>query len=262
MAEYGLAPINSDPSLTVGATPRAVGISRWMAPEIIDPSRDANGIVVVESKPGDVFAFAMLAVEAFTGKTPFEELRNEAVVPWILEGGRPKIPKNPRAVGLTDEVWELLESCWQQNPKKRPTIEGVARRWKKFVGHNNDGDDMVTECVHIALGLLTSSLVPFSIFYARLRKPSTTERPPGIRRLWARTGIARPPKKPKAPPFRSATVRLRTVSQTISIRTEVVRRGTMSEPIKPRTGHRAPPSEPYFPRRYLFQVLIYGWHST
>ena len=88
---------------------------------------------VTETKPGDVFSFAMLAVEVFTGKIPFEEQRNEMVALRISEGGRPEMPKDALEVGLTDEVWKLLESCWQRDPKKRPTMGEVVRRWEKFV---------------------------------------------------------------------------------------------------------------------------------
>ena len=154
LTEYGLASINSIPSFTVSATPEVVGTSRWLAPEIIDPFRDVNGMLVVESKPADVFAFAMLTVEVFTGKIPFEELKNEAVVPWVLGGGRPEKPESARVVGLTDEMWELLGGCWQQDPKKRPTMEEAVGRWRRFVEHNGDG--VVTECVQIAN---TSNLV-------------------------------------------------------------------------------------------------------
>ena len=142
MTEYGLAPINSDPKFNVEATPGAVGTSRWLAPEMINPSRDANGMLVVESKPADIFAFAMVVVEVFTGKIPFGEEKNEAVVLRISQGGRPEMPENARAVGLTRDIWKLLESCWQQDTRKRPTIEEVMRKWQKFVD-----DDAVAGCV-------------------------------------------------------------------------------------------------------------------
>jgi serine/threonine protein kinase len=173
LTEYGLATIDSDPSFTVAATPGAVGTSRWLAPEIINPSRKGDSMPVKESKPADVFAFAMFAVEVFTGRIPFEEQKNEAVVLRISRGGRPEvsgngqdvgqkntavalrisrgdrpeIPGNAQEVGLTTDVWKLLEGCWQQNPKKRPTMEEVVRRWERFVDHNDDGNKVFTECV-------------------------------------------------------------------------------------------------------------------
>ena len=158
MTEYGLAPINSHPSFTVVATPAAAGTSRRLAPEIMTPTRKGNGVPVVESKAADVFAFGMLAVEVFSGKIPFEEQKNEAVVLRISRGGRPKMPDNAQAVGLTDEMWKLLESCWHQNPKRRPTMEEIVRRWQRF----DDDSDVATECVQITPVIPSSSSVPFS----------------------------------------------------------------------------------------------------
>ena len=104
-----------------------------MAPEIISPSRKRNVMPVLESKPADVFAFAMLAVEVFTGEIPFAGKENEEVVLEILSGGRPEMPRNGREVGLTVEMWKFLETCWKQNPKKRPTMNVVVREWERFV---------------------------------------------------------------------------------------------------------------------------------
>ena len=109
---------------------------------------------MVESKAADVFSFGMFAVEVFTGKIPFEEQKNEAVVLRISRGGRPEMPENAQVVGLTGEMWKLLEGCWQHNPKKRPTMEEVVRRWQKFVEN--------IRCVQITLIIRISSSVPLS----------------------------------------------------------------------------------------------------
>jgi hypothetical protein len=78
----------------------------------------------------------MFAVEIFTGKIPFGGQRNEAVVVRISRGGRPEMPGNAQEVGLTGEMWKLLESCWQQNPEKRPTMEEVVRIWEELLEYN------------------------------------------------------------------------------------------------------------------------------
>jgi len=114
---------------------------------------------VMESKPADVFAFGMFAIEVFTGKIPFEEQKNEAVVLQISRGGRPVMPRNAQAMGLTTEMWKLLESCWQHNPKKRPTMNEIVRRWKTFVEHDDD-NGVITECVIITSVILASSSQP------------------------------------------------------------------------------------------------------
>jgi serine/threonine protein kinase len=115
---------------------------------------------VTETKAADVFAFGMFAVEVFTGKIPFEEQKNETVVLRISQGGRPTMPEDAQAVGLTTEIWSVLESCWNQNPKKRPTMQEVVRRWQRFVG-NEDDLNIFPECVQTAL-VAPSSSVTFS----------------------------------------------------------------------------------------------------
>ncbi|KAF9647758.1 kinase-like protein [Thelephora ganbajun] len=190
LTEYGLAPINSDPRFTVAATSGVVGTSRWLAPEIIIPSRRGNSMSVMESKAVDVFAFGMTAVEVFTGKIPFEEQRDEVVGLHISRGGRPDMPANAQTIGLTGEMWKFLENCWHQNPKKRPTVKEVVRRWQKFVENINDDD--VT---------------------------------PGIREQ--EEGTCRPRVKTKAlqPRTKAEAARLRTMSEAVQPRTnsEVVR---------------------------------------
>ena len=140
LTEYGLAPIYSDPSFAVAAAPGSVGTSRWLAPEIITPARKRGTTPVIESKAADVFAFGMLAVEVFTGKIPFEGQGNEAAVLRILKGGRPEIPGYAEEIGLTVEMRNLIGGCWRQNPKKRPTMEQVVRKWQKCV----EGDGFLT----------------------------------------------------------------------------------------------------------------------
>ena len=158
MTEYGLALINSDPGFTAAATPGYIGGSRWVAPEITIPPRGGTSIPAMESKAADVFAFAMLAVEVFTGKIPFGEQKNEAVVMLISRGGRPEMPEDAREVGLTNDMWALLENCWQEDPYRRPSIEEVVRRWREFV-EDGGGDDAV-ECVQVTLATLTASSAP------------------------------------------------------------------------------------------------------
>jgi hypothetical protein len=131
-----------------------------MAPEIITPPRRGNDKPAMESKAGDVFAFGMFAVEVFTGRIPFQEQMNEEAMLRISQGGRPQMPENAHEVGLTNDMWVLLESCWQQNPRKRPSMGEVVGRWRVFV-ESSDGDS-TTECVQIIPMIPTASLAPSS----------------------------------------------------------------------------------------------------
>ena len=104
---------------------------RWLAPEIIDPPSRAKPVTA--SKPADVFAFAMLAVEVFTGKVPFSNMKNVSVVIGIVGGKRPAKPQAAEQLGLTAEMWRCVEKCWSPSPNKRPTIDEVVGAWETFV---------------------------------------------------------------------------------------------------------------------------------
>ena len=128
VCDYGLFSAIPDPNLT--ETPETVGASRWLAPELIYPPT----MPVRVSKSTDVFAFAMLAVEVFSGDIPFGNIRNEAATAQIVRGGRPAKPQAAEQLGLTTEMWKFIEKCWSANPTERPTMDEVVRTWEGFVG--------------------------------------------------------------------------------------------------------------------------------
>jgi len=72
-----------------------------------------------------------------TGAPPFANRQKpEVAFGVVLEGKRPARPNNSESLGITNEVWELLELCWAKDVSLRPAInlvvrclEGVAKRW-------------------------------------------------------------------------------------------------------------------------------------
>jgi small GTP-binding protein len=75
--------------------------------------------------PDDVYAFGVLAYSVVTGLTPFENagFPMEAIGFRVAAGVRPKIPD-----GLGAKWTRLIENCWDQNPRLRPTFEEIARQ--------------------------------------------------------------------------------------------------------------------------------------
>ena len=129
LSDYGLTSILSNPCFLVEATPGVVGISKWLAPEIIDPPRKSR-YESIATKQADIFTFAMLVIEVYTGELPFGDIRNETAVLMIVGGKRPKKPHERR--GLTPEIWKFLQMCWHQNPTKRPDVSAVVSAWRGF----------------------------------------------------------------------------------------------------------------------------------
>jgi len=46
----------------------------------------------------------------------------------VLEGETPLKPVNALEIGLSDEVWKLLEDCWQTERTLRPSVKNVLGR--------------------------------------------------------------------------------------------------------------------------------------
>ena len=121
---------------------------RWLAPEIIKLPPNATGM---ESKPADIFAFAMLVIEVFTGKLPFEGQSSSGAANRIFRGDRPPFPQNAENVGFTVQMWELLQGCWDSNPAERPTIGGVVTTWESLLRNDEHEQTASNDQNHGAL---------------------------------------------------------------------------------------------------------------
>ncbi|TDL20602.1 kinase-like protein [Rickenella mellea] len=112
-------------------TANVAGSCRWMAPEVMKPSDTPaveNESGLYTSTKSDVYSFGMTVLEMFTAEKPFAHLHNDAAVILATIGGRrPNRPTAEKAPQLTDEIWEVIESCWAQDPDQRPTMDMVGK---------------------------------------------------------------------------------------------------------------------------------------
>lgn len=90
----------------------------WMAPEFL-----IDGIFTNKS---DIYSLAILFWEIFARDTvPYKNLNEVNFLigePEILKK-RPLMPKN-----INIEIKELIESCWDVNPEKRPNIKEIVNK--------------------------------------------------------------------------------------------------------------------------------------
>lgn len=97
-----------------------------MAPQLLLPKK-FNNTSAQPTKPADIYAFGMVIFEVLTGFQPFYD-RNWQIFEMalhVLEGARPTKPDNLEQIGFGGGTWELVEECWIEDPKGRPTIEQV-----------------------------------------------------------------------------------------------------------------------------------------
>jgi len=82
---------------------------RWTAPEVL---RQAP-----YTSKSDIWSFGVVLWEIFElGKRPFGEMSNAEVLDIVCKNGE-RLPKPERC---SPELFELMKSCWEYKPEKRP----------------------------------------------------------------------------------------------------------------------------------------------
>lgn len=94
----------------------------------------------------------------FSGIFPFQVklVGDYQVIRAVLLGERPARPTDKRALGrgINDEIWLLVEACWDQDPHARPTAAEIVERLEGLP--NRPVDTRPVD--HFELSLLTKVL--------------------------------------------------------------------------------------------------------
>ena len=103
------------------------GTIRWTSPELLDPEpfglKDS-----CQTKESDCYALGMVIYEVLSGLAPFSEYKDTVVIRKVMEGERPKRPRGRRAAWFTDDLWGMLELCWEPQPHDRPGLKALLER--------------------------------------------------------------------------------------------------------------------------------------
>ncbi|KAK1234510.1 hypothetical protein PQX77_002284 [Marasmius sp. AFHP31] len=123
IVDFGLSHVADSQGLRITtSTTRPVGTARWLevAPELLLGSGGP-------SKESDVYAYACVCYEIFTGLQPFPELANEMALAFnVAQGKRPSRPEEISE--LSDSMWAMITLCWDTTPSSRPTASHVLER--------------------------------------------------------------------------------------------------------------------------------------
>lgn len=72
----------------------------------------------------------------YTRQDPFSSYKNgdgvHAFLDALFNAVRPHRPTESEAPQLTDFIWEVMESCWAPNTKKRPSVALAAQRLREL----------------------------------------------------------------------------------------------------------------------------------
>ncbi|XP_029970306.1 insulin receptor a [Salarias fasciatus] len=115
---------------------------RWMAPESLK-----DGVFTAHS---DCWSFGVVLWEISTlAEQPYQGLSNEQVLKFVMDGHYLDRPDN-----CADRLHNLMQMCWQYNPKMRPTFQEII--------------EMLREDLH-------PSFQELSFFYSEENKPPESE---------------------------------------------------------------------------------------
>ncbi|KAF9646904.1 kinase-like protein [Thelephora ganbajun] len=136
--------VTQNPDSVPSASSQHGNTPRWSAPEVLKDGKF--------SKEADIFSFAMVMIEAFTGAVPFSEKQPGAAMFEIMIGLRPQRPTHP---AFTDKLWILMQNCWNQDPHLRPAVSEVLSvlrgtddpAWKRLISD--------TLAIHEHISLIT-----------------------------------------------------------------------------------------------------------
>jgi len=128
LADFGLATArDSKPTVrTLMSTNRTAGTSRWQAPELLGGDDDSHNTFA-----SDVYAFAMVCYEMFSGTNPFDDIANDlAVILAVHQGKRPTLLSHDlsRVRGWRNEILYLIEACWAQMPTERLSVGQIVEK--------------------------------------------------------------------------------------------------------------------------------------
>ncbi|KAJ7508890.1 kinase-like domain-containing protein [Mycena galericulata] len=124
LADFGLAIVTDATLGTTSTTQR--GSLRWMAPELTDFEVEFK-----RTEASDVYAFACLCIEIYTGEQPFWNVQQDIAV--LLQIRDKKRPPRPSSSGMpdgtramSDRLWATVEACWAHEPSDRPDMVKVS----------------------------------------------------------------------------------------------------------------------------------------
>ncbi|KAJ7760919.1 kinase-like domain-containing protein [Mycena metata] len=125
ITDFGLATVTDATRGATSTTQR--GSLRWMAPELlVDELQEFK-----RTKASDVYAFACLCIEIYTGEPPFPNIQVDvAVIFQVRVQKRPLRPSGSGLLGgaraMSDGLWAIVEACWAHEPSDRPDMNKVS----------------------------------------------------------------------------------------------------------------------------------------
>ncbi|XP_077865380.1 atrial natriuretic peptide receptor 1-like [Saccoglossus kowalevskii] len=140
LADFGLEKFKANSSSSDNAFGELTK-KLWVAPEVLrDPAS-------TKTQEGDIFSLAIILHEIGSRNAPYDAETGDMSVKEIIERikkgesppFRPQIDRNL----YPNEVRNLMESCWEENPSLRPNINAISATIKKLNRSESHSDNIM-----------------------------------------------------------------------------------------------------------------------
>ncbi|KAJ7936915.1 kinase-like domain-containing protein [Mycena leptocephala] len=135
LADFGLSGL-ADATTSAHSSTRA-GSIYWMAPELIIPER--FGLKFARTPASDIYAFGCVCFELYTGRHPFSQLSQTAVLFKIVFGERPERPSG--SPPISDTLWHHVTEYWAEGPAQD-------RFWSRSSTYGLGGTSLYPPVIH------------------------------------------------------------------------------------------------------------------
>ncbi|KAJ3559726.1 hypothetical protein NP233_g11194 [Leucocoprinus birnbaumii] len=123
LADFGVSHI----MMTMGTTTTRgfTGTANWTAPELLLEEEEETEPMA--TKESDIWSFACTCYEALTGQMPFFHIKKVVhLIRALMRGVRPlRGPLPAECDAVKENLWTLMEKCWNYDPNERPDAEGI-----------------------------------------------------------------------------------------------------------------------------------------
>jgi len=123
LCDYGVIDLMK---VHVGSTTVSMNWARWRAPE-----GNTSGPRSATTPSSDMFSFGMLCYELLSDEPPFYPQDPVIAMVRMMSGARPLILPEWKLDYVRAMLCEVMESCWQQDPVRRPSASLVVQKLKQ-----------------------------------------------------------------------------------------------------------------------------------
>ncbi|EMD35846.1 hypothetical protein CERSUDRAFT_52904, partial [Gelatoporia subvermispora B] len=93
---------------------------RWSAPEVL-----LDEVLTIPAIESDIYSLSVVMWEIFTGEIPWGSQKLTRVMLRVINGERLPRPEPNKVFEVPDNLWSLMEQCWNLRPHDRPNIAEV-----------------------------------------------------------------------------------------------------------------------------------------